>query len=53
MRQSSHIITQRALAYALAAAVASAVTGVAFALWLENAPGIFMAMVDSTLAWCF
>lgn len=28
-------------------------TGIAFAGWLEHAPGIFMSMVESGLAWCF
>ena len=28
-------------------------TGVAFAGWLDHAPGIFLSMVESGLAWCF
>jgi len=38
---------------ALAAALLAAATGLAFAGWLEHAPGIFMAMVESGMAWCF
>lgn len=28
-------------------------TGIAFAGWLEHAPGIFMSMVEAGMAWCF
>lgn len=38
---------------ALAALILAAATGAAFASWLEQTPGIFMAMVESGLAWCF
>lgn len=37
-----------ALALGLAAA-----TGVAFAAWLDKGAGIFIAMVESGLSWCF
>jgi hypothetical protein len=39
----------------LAAGVAllAAVTGLAFASWLDNGAAIFMAMVESGLSWCF
>lgn len=43
----------RPAALALAAIALSAATGLAFAGWVEHAPGIFMAMVESGLAWCF
>ena len=31
----------------------SAATGAAFASWIGQGDGIFMAMVDSGLSWCF
>ncbi|MEO4000130.1 hypothetical protein [Mesorhizobium sp. CAU 1732] len=37
----------------LAVAALAAMTGLAFAGWMEHAPGIFMAMVESGMAWCF
>jgi hypothetical protein len=39
----------------LAAGVAllAAVTGLAFASWLDNGAAIFMTMVESGLSWCF
>lgn len=43
----------RPIALALAAVSLSAATGLAFAGWVEQAPGIFMALVESGLAWCF
>jgi hypothetical protein len=38
---------------ALGAVLIAAATGVAFASWIDNGAGIFMAMVESGLAWCF
>ena len=29
------------------------VAGIGFALWLDHAPAIFMALVNSGLSWCF
>lgn len=37
----------------VAALAVAAATGLAFAGWMEHAPGIFMALVESGLAWCF
>ena len=31
----------------------AAATGLAFASWIDKGAGIFMAMVESGLAWCF
>ncbi|MBY8915754.1 hypothetical protein KUG85_00550 [Nitratireductor sp. L1-7-SE] len=31
----------------------AAFTGLAFAMWLENGAGIFLALVESGLSWCF
>jgi len=38
---------------ALATVLAAAVTGLAFAAWMENGAGIFLATVEAGLAWCF
>ncbi|WP_295809392.1 hypothetical protein [uncultured Nitratireductor sp.] len=31
----------------------AASTGLAFAMWLENGAGIFLALAESGLSWCF
>lgn len=31
----------------------AAIAGVGFAMWMENGPGIFMALAQSGLSWCF
>jgi len=31
----------------------SALTGIAFAMWMDNGARIFMTLVESGLAWCF
>lgn len=38
---------------ALGVAVLAAVTGLAFASWIDKGAGIFMATVEAGLAWCF
>lgn len=38
---------------ALGMAALAAATGFAFASWLDQGDGIFMAMVDAGLSWCF
>jgi hypothetical protein len=47
---SSYVRYAAIVASALAFA---AFAGFAFAGWVEHAPGIFMALVESGLAWCF
>ena len=42
--------TRFVLSAALGLAALGAVTGLAFAGWMEHAPGIFMAMVESGMA---
>ncbi len=37
----------------LGAAAFAAVSGIAFAAWLDHGAAIFMSMVDTGLAWCF
>ena len=34
-------------------ALLAAVTGFAFALWMEHGAGIFMTMAETGLSWCF
>jgi len=41
------------LACALAASAVAAVTGLAFAGWLRHGAGIFLAMAENGLSWCF
>lgn len=35
-----------------AALVLAALTGLVFAMWLQNGAGIFLALAQSGLAWC-
>lgn len=41
------------LLLAAGALVLSAVTGLAFAGWLDSGARIFMAMAETGMAWCF
>lgn len=43
----------RATLLVVAAAGLSAAAGLAFAGWMEHAPGIFMVLAEQGLAWCF
>lgn len=43
----------RPLVLVLASLAFAAAAGVAFAGWVEHAPGIFLALVEAGLAWCF
>ena len=45
------LLRPAALAFATLALAATA--GLAFAGWVEHAPGIVMALAESGLAWCF
>ena len=38
---------------ALGVAAFAAATGLAFAAWIDQGAGIFMAMVETGIAWCF
>jgi len=42
----------RPLAFAAAAIALSAAIGLAFAGWMQQAPEIFMTLVEQGLAWC-
>ena len=37
----------------LGVALLAALTGLAFASWMDKGAAIFMAMIESGLAWCF
>ncbi|MGD9916248.1 MAG: hypothetical protein AB7S80_19410 [Rhizobiaceae bacterium] len=37
----------------LAVAAFAALTGAAFAAWVDNGTAIFVTMVESGLSWCF
>ena len=37
----------------LGVALLAAATGLAFGAWLDQGAGIFLAMIDAGLAWCF
>ena len=37
----------------LGVALLAAATGLAFASWMDKGAGIFMAMIENGLAWCF
>lgn len=41
------------LRFGALAAAAGLGVGLAFALWAEQSAGIFLALVDSGLSWCF
>lgn len=44
---------RRALIWALAILAAAVLSGLVFAMWVENGPQIMMALGNSALAWCF
>ena len=45
--------TRRAATVVLGVGVFAAATGLAFAGWMDHGAGIFLAMAESGLAWCF
>jgi hypothetical protein len=53
MKQLSHMPALTAAKIAAGVAVLAAATGLAFASWIDNGAGIFMATVEAGLAWCF
>lgn len=53
MKQFAHQYAFGAAMVALGVAVFALATGVAFASWMDKGAGIFMATVESGLAWCF
>ncbi|MEW9804928.1 hypothetical protein [Mesorhizobium marinum] len=53
MKQLSHPSSATVARIALGVALVAAATGVAFASWIDKGAAIFMATVESGLAWCF
>jgi len=53
MKQLSHMPVLTVAKIAAGVALLAAATGVAFASWIDKGAGIFMATVESGLAWCF
>lgn len=53
MKQFSHLPVATTARIALGVALAAAATGLAFASWIDQGAGIFMATVEAGLAWCF
>jgi len=53
MRKGRPIVLRKALVISSTALALSALTGVAFAMWMDNGARIFMTMIESGLAWCF
>ena len=53
MKQLSSMPMATAAKIALGVALLAAASGLAFASWIDKGAGIFMAMVESGLAWCF
>lgn len=49
---NAHISVQTAAKIALGVVAFGAVTGAAFAAWMQHDAGIFRAMVEAGLAWC-
>jgi hypothetical protein len=53
MKQLSHMPAATITKIALGVALLAAATGLAFASWIDKGAAIFMATVESGLAWCF
>lgn len=53
MKLLSHQPVQTIAKIAAALAVLGIATGLAFASWIDKGAAIFMATVESGLAWCF
>ncbi|BCH31877.1 hypothetical protein MesoLjLc_38070 [Mesorhizobium sp. L-8-10] len=53
MKAQARITTLSLTKIGLGLAVLAAVSGVAFASWLDKGAAMFMAMAEAGLAWCF
>ena len=53
MKQIASMPLATAARIALGVALLAAATGLAFASWIGHGAGIFMAMVETGLSWCF
>jgi hypothetical protein len=53
MKQLTHRPVAMVAKIALGIAALASASGLAFASWIDNGAGIFMATVEAGLAWCF
>jgi len=53
MKQTASMPVSTIAKVVLGAALLAAATGLAFASWMDKGAGIFMAMIENGLAWCF
>ena len=53
MNAHGHISVSSAAKALLGAALFAAVSGVAFAGWLDHGAAIFLSMAETGLSWCF
>ncbi len=53
MKPLSHMPASTVAKIALGVGALAAATGLAFASWIDKGAGIFMATIESGLAWCF
>lgn len=53
MRQLQPTSLATTAGIALGVAAFAAMTGLAFAAWLDNGASIFLSLVDAGMSWCF
>ena len=53
MKNHSALPTPRIAGMLIAFAAFAAVSGLAFAMWMQHGAKIFLAMAESGLSWCF
>ncbi len=53
MKQIASMPVSTVAKVVVCAALLAAASGLAFASWMNNGAGIFMAMIENGLAWCF
>ena len=53
MKQTASMPVSTIAKVVLGVALLAAATGLAFASWMDKGAGIFMAMIENGLAWCF
>ena len=53
MNAHGHVSVSSAARILIAAAAFAAVSGIAFAAWLDHGAAIFLSMAETGLSWCF
>jgi hypothetical protein len=53
MKNHPALFTPRLAGMLLAFAAFAAVSGIAFAMWMQHGAKIFLTMAESGLSWCF